>query len=77
MAGKEISVKKYIVRLNAQEGQQLIRKGKVPARRLQKACILLKAHVSEAGPGWSDSKMMAALDTSASDWHFITKDTRI
>jgi hypothetical protein len=36
MAGKEISVKKYIVRLSAEERQQLealIRKGKGPARR--------------------------------------------
>ena len=46
MAKKEISVKKYIVRLSAEERQQLealIRKGKGPARRLLKARILLKA----------------------------------
>jgi transposase len=69
MAGKEIAVKKYVVRLSAEERQQLevlIRKGKGPARRLLKARILLKADVSEAGPGWSDSKIIAALDTSAS-----------
>jgi Homeodomain-like domain len=68
MAGKE-SVKKYIVRLSAEEREQLealIRKGKGPARRLLKARILLKADVSEAGAGWSDSKIIAALDTSAS-----------
>jgi hypothetical protein len=65
MAGKEISVKKYVVRLSSEERKQLetlIR----PARRLLKARILLKADVSEAGPGWSDSKIIAALDTSAS-----------
>jgi len=69
MAGKEISVKKYVVRLSAEEREQLeglIRKGKGPARRLLKARILLKADVSEAGAGWSDSKIIAALDSSAS-----------
>jgi hypothetical protein len=69
MAGKEIAVKKYVVRLNAEEREQLqalIRKGKGPARRLLKARILLKADVSEGGPGWSDNKIIAALDTSAS-----------
>ena len=42
------------------------RKGKSPAKRLLKARILLKADVSEAGEGWSDSWIMQALDTSAS-----------
>jgi hypothetical protein len=63
---KEISVKKYVGRLSAEERQQLetlIRKGKSAARRLLKARILLKADVSEAGPGWSDSKIIVALDT--------------
>jgi hypothetical protein len=69
MAGKDIAVKKYVVRLSVEERQQLetlMRKGKGPARRLLKARILLKADVSEAGPGWSDSKIIVALDTSAS-----------
>jgi transposase len=69
MARKEISVKKYVVRLSTDEREQLdalIRKGKGPARRLLKARILLKADVSDAGPGWSDSKIIAALDTSVS-----------
>jgi hypothetical protein len=76
MAGKEISVKKYVVRLSAEERQQLealIRKGKGPARRLLKARILLKADVSEAGAGWSDSKIIAALDTSASMIYRVRK----
>ena len=67
MAGKEISVKKYVVRLSGDEREQLevlIRKGKSPAQRLLKARILLKADVSEAGDGWSDSRIMAALETS-------------
>ena len=67
MAGKDISVKKYVVRLSAGERehlQALIRKGKSPAKRLLKARILLKADVSEAGEGWSDSAISVALDTS-------------
>jgi hypothetical protein len=38
-----------------------------------KARILLKADVSEDGPGWSDSKIMAALDTSASMLYRVRK----
>ena len=76
MAGKDIAVKKYVVRLSAEERQQLealVRKGKGPARRLLKARILLKADVSEGGPGWSDSKIIAALDTSASMLYRVRK----
>ena len=68
MAGKEIAVKKYVVRLSEDERNQLnemIRKGKSSAQRLTKARILLKADVSEAGEGWSDSRIMEALGTSA------------
>jgi hypothetical protein len=69
MAGRATSVKKYVVRLSAEEREQLqtlIRKGKSPAKRLLKARILLKADVSEAGEGWSDSKIIEALETSSS-----------
>src|SRR5258707_2335876 len=69
MAAKEISVKRYVVRLSGEEREQLealIRKGKSPAQRLLKARILLKADVSEAGEGWSDSRIIKALETSAS-----------
>src|SRR5258706_10099081 len=69
MAAKEISVKKYVVRLSGEERERLealIRKGKSPAQRLLKARILLKADVSEAGEGWSDSRIIKALETSAS-----------
>jgi hypothetical protein len=68
MAGKEIAVKKYVVQLSADERERLealTRKGKSPARLLLKARILLKADVSEAGEGWSDSKIVAALETNA------------
>jgi Homeodomain-like domain len=67
VAGKEIAVKKYVVMLSAQERDQLndlIRSGKRSARMLTKARILLKADVSDAGEGWSDSAIAAALDTS-------------
>jgi hypothetical protein len=67
VAGKEIAVKKYVVRLDAEERDrldQLIRKGKRSAQLLTKARILLKADVSDAGEGWSDSRIAAALDTS-------------
>ena len=69
MVAKEISVKKYVVRLSADERElleALIRKGKSPAQRLLKARILLKADVSEAGEGWSDSRIVAALESSPS-----------
>ena len=67
MAAKEISVKKYVVRLSSDERAQLndlIHKGKRSAQLLTKARILLKADVSDAGEGWSDSRIAAALDTS-------------
>ena len=58
VAGKKIAVKKYVVRLSAEEREQLsslIRSGNRAAQLLTKARILLKADVSEAGEGWSDS----------------------
>jgi hypothetical protein len=54
MAAKEISVKKYVVRLSGEERERLealIRKGKSPAQRLLKARILLKADVSAVQAG--------------------------
>jgi hypothetical protein len=65
VVGKEIAVKKYVVRLSTEERAQLdelIRKGKRSAQLLTKARILLKADVSELGEGWSDSRIAAALD---------------
>ena len=76
MAAKAPSVKRYVVRLSAEERQQLealIRKGKSPAQRLLKARILLKADVSEDGEGWSDSRIIAALDTSVSMVYRVRK----
>ena len=53
MAAKEISVKKYVVRLSGDEREQLeiLIERKEPGQRLLKAWILLKADVSEAGDG--------------------------
>jgi hypothetical protein len=67
VVAKEIAVKKYVVELNAEERDCLtamIHAGKHPARQLTKARILLKADISQAGDGWSDSQIAAALDTS-------------
>jgi hypothetical protein len=76
MATKEISVKKYVVRLSCEEREQLetlIRTGKSPAGRLLKARVLLKADVSDAGPGWSDNRIIEALETSPSMVYRVRK----
>src|SRR5262249_15945866 len=76
MAAKEISLKKYGVRLSGEEGERLetlIRKGKSPARRVLKARILLRADVSEAGKGWSDNRIIEALETSPSMVYRVRK----
>ena len=67
MTAKQAAAKKYVVRLSDDERERLntlIQKGKHRARQLVKARILLKADASEAGDGWSDSEIAAALDTS-------------
>jgi hypothetical protein len=76
MAGRAASVKKYVVRLSAEEREQLaalLRKGKSPASRLLKARILLKADVSDVGEGWSDSKIVEVLETSPSMVYRVRK----
>ena len=63
----EVTVKKYVVRLSKDERsalEDLISKGKHPAATILKARVLLKADVSDAGEGWSDSRIVKALDTS-------------
>jgi hypothetical protein len=67
VTGKEIAVKKYVVRLTRDERERLeslTRAGKNSAQLVTKARILLKADVSEAGEGWSDSAISAALHAS-------------
>ena len=76
MAAKTRWVKRYVVRLSAEERQHLeamIRKGKSPAQRLLKARILLKADVSDDGEGWSDSRIIKALETSPSMVYRVRK----
>jgi len=67
VTAKQHGLKKYIVRLRDDERAQLnalIGKGKHSAQKLLRARILLKADASEAGPGWPDRDIAAALDTS-------------
>ena len=67
MAKTDIAVKKYVVKLSAEERDRLeamVRAGKNSAQIVTRARILLKADVSDAGEGWSDSALAAALDTS-------------
>src|ERR1700747_2408465 len=76
MSAREVPIKKYVVRLSAEEREQLhalIRKGKSSAQRLMKARILLKADVSEDGEGWSDSRIIEALETSVSMVYRVRK----
>jgi Homeodomain-like domain len=67
VSGRENAVKKYVVKLSDEEREQLqalIRGGKHPARKLTRARILLKADASAAGDAWSDSQIVAGLDSS-------------
>ena len=51
--------KKYHVYLTEEEKEylkQIVKKGKAPARQIQRAHILLKADVSE-GAGWTDQQI--------------------
>ncbi|BBU64091.1 transposase (plasmid) [Methylosinus sp. C49] len=76
MAAKEISVKRYVVKLCEAERERLrevIGKGSLPAQRLLKARIMLKADASEAGEGWSDGEIIEALDTSVSMVYRVRK----
>jgi len=63
----EVVVKKYVVRLTTEERARLediIGKGKRAATMILRARILLKADISDAGDGWSDSRIVNALNTS-------------
>ena len=76
MKFKDVAVKKYVVRLSAEEREhldQLIRKGKSSAQRLMKARILLKADVGKDGEGWSDSRIIEALETTPSMLYRVRK----
>jgi hypothetical protein len=62
----KVSKKRYVVELSADERkrlEELIRKGKSPAKKQLKARILLRADESRRGPNWNDPKISEALDT--------------
>jgi transposase len=76
MTARAPSVKRYVVRLSAEERdglEAMINRGKSSAARLLKARILLKADVSEAGEGWSDGRIIEALETSVSMVYRVRK----
>jgi hypothetical protein len=70
----EVVVKKYVVRLDAEERarlEALIGKGKHSAAAILRARILLKADISAAGEAWGDSRIVTALDTSLTTVHRV------
>ena len=76
MAAEEKSVKKYVVRLSGEERERLeglLHKGKSSSRLQLKARILLKADVSDAGEGWSDNRIVTALETTPSTLYRVRK----
>lgn len=65
---------KYVVRLEAEERQQLldlVGKGKRAASVLTRARILLKADAGAEGPDWKDDEITEALDASLSTVHRV------
>jgi len=67
VAGTSAGAIKYVVKLSTEERERLetlISSGKRSAQLITKARILLKADASEAGEGWTDRKIAAALDAS-------------
>jgi transposase len=67
VAGTGSGAIKYVVKLSTEEREQLetlISSGKRSAQLIAKARILLKADASEAGEGWTDREIAAALDVS-------------
>ncbi len=57
--------KKYIVSLTPEERQeleQLTKKGKNPAYKVNHARILLKADINQSQGGWTDSKIVESLE---------------
>lgn len=62
-----MSRKKYVVELSGDERDQLkaiISKGKAAAKTILKARILLKADQGRLGEGWTDDRILQALDTN-------------
>jgi len=69
MVAKEISVKRYVVRLSGEERRaprSVDPQRQEPGATAGEGAILLKADISRAGEGWSDSRIVKALETSLS-----------
>ena len=67
---------KYLVTLTAEEREQLqalTQAGRIAARTLKHAWILLKADASPAGPAWSDSAIRTAFEVG---WSTIARVRR-
>jgi hypothetical protein len=59
---------KYFVKLTSEERQyleKLVSSGSAPARKLQRARILLKSDCSEGGPNWSYDAICNAFDVNS------------
>lgn len=59
--------KKYVLKLTAEERmelQQLVKKGKAAAWKLQRAQALLQCDQGPEGPGWTDTLVAAAYGCS-------------
>lgn len=64
-----MSRKKYVVELSRDEREHLetlISKGKSSAKAILKARILLKADQGRLGAGWTDDRIVEALESNAS-----------
>ena len=60
-----MGTKRYVVTLTEEERAQLhtlVGRGTAPVRSMTHARILLKANHGEAGPGWTDAAIAAALE---------------
>ena len=69
-------VKKYIVRLSADERKeltQMVCKGKIAAYKRLHAQILLKADISDKAPGWTDQQIAGAFDITVRSIERIRK----
>jgi len=73
---KAISVKRYVVRLSGEERERLealIPQRQEPGATAGEGADLLKADISRAGEGWSDSRIVKALETSLSMVYRVRK----
>ena len=69
-------MKKYIVRLTAEERDslhKLVSGGRGPARMFARARILLKADQGSIGPAWQDDKISEAFDVTVQTVERIRK----